>query len=59
METILGNIMIRAGAAVWCYYIAKGNGRNTNWAIFWGIITPFLAVIIYYCIGKSSGTKQG
>jgi hypothetical protein len=51
MESILG-------LAIWilcvwgCYTLAKNKGYDTGWAIFWGIITIYIALIIYAILPK-------
>ena len=41
------------GAAVaMCYLIADKNGRDNRWAIIWGILFGFFAVLGYLIAGK-------
>jgi cellobiose-specific phosphotransferase system component IIC len=55
-ETILYLVVV-ALMGYWCYTIAKKNDRSTTLAIFMGIIFGLIAVIVYYCIGKSQSMR--
>jgi len=56
MDAIFIFVWIMMG--VWCYSIAKRQGRNTTLGFVMGALFGFVAVIVYACIGKTKELKK-